>query len=170
MRLLTPPSSRQGASPATRDLSPGDKLRTSRTSPLSRSDLVPWHEAGGYCGAASRRLLKMLRNPWRPLGISADRSLPGEYPAIRASHAIRSVEGSQVYQTLLRRGFVAAGRQRPCAELPFLVTADCTSPSSPIRRRGPVKSSSRSRLLECAAAISNSIGPRGAPLRLGLDR
>src|SRR5208337_11731 len=43
MRLLTPPSSRQGASPATRDLSPGDKLRTSRTSPLSRSDLVLWH-------------------------------------------------------------------------------------------------------------------------------
>src|SRR5271165_3361226 len=42
MRLLTPPSSRQGASPATRDLSPGDKLRTSRTSPLSRSDLVHW--------------------------------------------------------------------------------------------------------------------------------
>src|SRR5271165_4569472 len=45
MRLLTPPSSRQGASPATRDLSPGDKLRTSRTSPLSRSDLVLWHLA-----------------------------------------------------------------------------------------------------------------------------
>src|SRR5271165_4815781 len=45
MRLLTPPSSRQGASPATRDLSPGDKLRTSRTSPLSRSDLVHWHLA-----------------------------------------------------------------------------------------------------------------------------
>src|SRR5271165_6053857 len=57
MRLLTPPSSRQGASPATRDLSPGDKLRTSRTSPLSRSDLVHWHTRGTPVAPRRVRLL-----------------------------------------------------------------------------------------------------------------
>src|SRR5208337_322531 len=45
MRFVTPRSSRQGASPATRDLSLRLMLRASRTSPLSQSDLVPWHLA-----------------------------------------------------------------------------------------------------------------------------
>jgi hypothetical protein len=37
------PILRQGASLATNNLFSGDTLRTSRTSPLSRSDLVLWH-------------------------------------------------------------------------------------------------------------------------------
>src|SRR5271165_5424385 len=72
MRLLTPPSSRQGASPATRDLSPGDKLRTSRTSPLSRSDFVPWH-APNLLHCICRLVACAVERRRFPVGVSPTR-------------------------------------------------------------------------------------------------
>jgi len=48
---------RQGASLATNDLFPGDSAQDE----YRASDLVPWHEAGVYCGATNRRVLKVLR-------------------------------------------------------------------------------------------------------------
>src|SRR6185437_15837301 len=47
MRWITPRSSRQGATPATDDLSSGNSARdqAARLSGLSRSDLVPWRKA-----------------------------------------------------------------------------------------------------------------------------
>src|SRR5271157_134455 len=74
MRLLTPPSSRQGASPATHDLALGLMLRTSRTSPLSRSDLVLWHMSGVRGSAQNSPPLKHERTCEAAHGLTANSS------------------------------------------------------------------------------------------------
>src|SRR5271165_431923 len=117
MRFVTPRSSRQGASPATRDLSLRLMLRASRTSPLSQSDLVPWPEtaptaderSGSYGGKTGRDSLSRARprsprpgmrddplfrpgDPARPIGRGVRNAQRELY--LTASHRMVSVRGS----------------------------------------------------------------------------
>jgi hypothetical protein len=94
-------------------LHPNDSRKRQILFPCTAGAVHTWHEAGGYCGAASRPLLKMLRTRDAPYHDFKCKSVVGGRHSVVARFGPRLL-GCQNIDLLLRSasGNARAGRLR----------------------------------------------------------